>query len=79
MKIREIRLLPLRGATPDGGWAQGFDTQENLHTLVEVVTDEGVAGLGSVGTSASLVQGAVELLRPMLIGQDAREPRVSHS
>ncbi len=74
MKVRDVRLLPLRGGTPDGGWAQGFDASENLHTLVEVVTDEGVTGLGSVYTSAGLVRGALELLNPLLLGQDAREP-----
>ncbi|MEW6749792.1 MAG: mandelate racemase/muconate lactonizing enzyme family protein [Candidatus Latescibacterota bacterium] len=74
MKIREIRLLPLCGATPDGGWEQGFDQAENLHTLVEVLTDEGVTGLGSVYTSARLVEGAVGLLRPLLVGETAIEP-----
>ena len=52
MKIQEIRLLPLRGATPDGGWDEALLKDEtNLHTLVEVVSDEGVNGLGSVFTS----------------------------
>ena len=50
MKITDIRLLPLTGATMDGGWDQGFEAAENLHTLVEVVTDGGVTGLGSVYT-----------------------------
>ena len=34
MKITDIRLLPLTGATMDGGWDQGFQEAENLHTLV---------------------------------------------
>ena len=34
--ITGVRALPLRGATPDGGWSQGFDPDENLHTLIEV-------------------------------------------
>ena len=62
MKIRDIRLLPLRGATPAGGWeadAAFADDANNMHTLVEVITDEGVTGLGSVFTSAELVEGAV--------------------
>ncbi|NKB68769.1 MAG: mandelate racemase/muconate lactonizing enzyme family protein [Candidatus Latescibacteria bacterium] len=74
MKIKEIRLLPLSGSTSDGGWDQGFAEDENLHTLVEVITDEGVVGLGSVFTSAKLVEGALGILRPMLIGESAIEP-----
>lgn len=74
MKIREIRLLPLTGATPDGGWDQGFEEEDNLHTLVEVITDQGVMGLGSVYTSARLIEGALGILRPMLIGESAIEP-----
>ncbi|MEE3234943.1 MAG: mandelate racemase/muconate lactonizing enzyme family protein [Candidatus Latescibacterota bacterium] len=78
MKIKDIRILPLVGATPDGGWDQGYEEQENLHTLVEVMTDEGVVGLGSVYTSAKLVEGSLNLLRPLLIGESAIEPvRVS--
>lgn len=78
MKIAGIRSLPLIGATPDGGWTQGFDEEENLHTLVEVTTDEGVTGLGSVYTSSKLVDGALALLRPLALGESALEPaRVS--
>jgi D-galactarolactone cycloisomerase len=75
MKITDIRLLPLRGATPDGGWDEKFlDSENNLHTLVEVVTDEGVTGLGSVFTSERLIQGAVDVIRPFLIGASALDP-----
>lgn len=75
MKIRDIRLLPLRGATPDGGWDEQLLSDEtNLHTLVEVITDEGVTGLGSVFTSATLIQGALEVLRPFLQGASALDP-----
>ena len=35
-RITGVRALPLKGATPDGGWSQGFDEEENLHTLIEV-------------------------------------------
>lgn len=75
MKIQEIRLLPLRGATPDGGWDERFlDSENNLHTLVEVVTDEGVTGLGSVFTSEKLIEGAFDVVRPFLIGASALDP-----
>lgn len=75
MKIRDIRLLPLRGATPDGGWDDKFlDSENNLHTLIEVVTDEGVTGLGSVFTSAKLIEGSLDVMKPFLIGTSALDP-----
>ncbi len=78
MKIKDIRLLPLRGETPDGGWDEKFlDSDNNLHTLIEVITDEGVTGLGSSFTSAKLIEGAVDLLRPFLIGASALAPAVT--
>ncbi len=78
MKITTIRTIPLRGETPDGGWAQGFDPEENLHTLIEVQTDAGLIGMGSCYTSQALVDGALRLLWPQLRGECAIEPeRVS--
>lgn len=78
MKIVEVRTIALRGETPDTGWAQGTDPSENMHTLVEVRTDDGVTGWGSCFTSQALVEGALGLLRPLLVGECALEPeRVS--
>jgi L-alanine-DL-glutamate epimerase-like enolase superfamily enzyme len=74
MKIRDIRMLPLVGSTPDGGWTSGWSADQNLHTLVEVVADEGTTGLGSVYTSARLVEGSVGVLRPFLVGASALDP-----
>ncbi len=78
MKITRVDVIPLIGATVDGGWPQGHEPQENLHTLVEVHTSEGISGVGSCFTSGKLVAGAVELLWPLLDGESAVEPeRVS--
>lgn len=78
LKITEVRTIPLLGETPDGGWAQGFDPDENLHTLVEIHTDGGLTGYGSCYTSQALVNASLQLLRPHLIGESAIEPeRVS--
>jgi D-galactarolactone cycloisomerase len=78
MKITDIRTIPLLGETPDTGWAQGTDPRENLHTLLEVHTDEGLVGLGSCFTSTPLVDAALDLLRPLYLGECAIEPeRVS--
>ncbi len=80
MRIQSIEVLPLTGATVDGGWPQGHAPQEDLHTLLRVHTDEGLIGLGSCFTSGKLVAGAVQLLWPLLKGQSAVEPeRVSET
>jgi len=78
--ITGVRALPLRGATPDGGW-QGDEnenvTPDELHCLIEVTTDIGIGGLGSAFTSGALVEGALRLLRPALIGQKVEPSRVA--
>jgi len=78
MKIADLRLTGLAGATVEGGWAVELEPQDNLHTIVEVVADDGRVGVGSAMTSLALVDGAAKLLRPFLIGERADEPsRVS--
>jgi L-alanine-DL-glutamate epimerase-like enolase superfamily enzyme len=80
VKILAIEVCPLTGGTVDGGWPQGHEPQENLHTLLILRTDEGLIGLGSCFTSGKLVAGALELLWPLLKGQSAVEPeRVSET
>ncbi|HJZ59430.1 MAG TPA: mandelate racemase/muconate lactonizing enzyme family protein [Gemmataceae bacterium] len=78
MKIADLRLTGLAGGTVEGGWAEELTPADNIHTVVEVLTDAGFVGLGSVYTSRALVEGGVKLLRPLLIGERADEPaRVS--
>ena len=78
MKIREIRAVGLRGATPEGGWTNELRPETCVHTLVAVHTDEGVTGVGSVFTSDDLVRASLALLEPMARGENALEPeRVS--
>jgi D-galactarolactone cycloisomerase len=74
MKIVEVRTLALSGATDDHGWPGGTDPNVQYNTLVEVVSDEGLVGLGSCYTTRPLVEGSLELLKPLLIGQSALEP-----
>jgi D-galactarolactone cycloisomerase len=74
MQIRQVDVVPLTGATVDGGWPQGHEPQENLHTLIFVHSSDGLTGVGSCFTSGTLVAGAVELLWPLLKGQSAVEP-----
>jgi len=78
MKIREIRALGLRGATPEGGWSNELRPDTCVHTLVAVHTDQGVTGVGSVFTSDDLVRASLGVLEPLYRGENALEPeRVS--
>lgn len=74
MKITDVRTIPLRGATDDHGWPGGTDPNVQYNTLVEVITDEGLSGLGSCYTTRPLVEAALALLKPLLLGQSALEP-----
>jgi len=78
MKILEIRALGLQGQTPKGGWSNEITPDHCLHTLIAVLTDEGVTGWGSVFTSDQLVSAALAELEPLYQGENALEPeRVS--
>lgn len=74
MRIINVDVIPLTGGTVDGGWPQGHEPEEDLNTLLEVHTDDGITGVGSCFTSGSLVQGAMKLLWPLLEGESAVEP-----
>jgi L-alanine-DL-glutamate epimerase-like enolase superfamily enzyme len=78
MKISDVRITGLSGGTVDGGWPGGMKPEEDLNTVIEVLTDEGLTGVGSAMTSKALITAAVQLLMPQLIGERANEPaRVS--
>jgi L-alanine-DL-glutamate epimerase-like enolase superfamily enzyme len=73
MPIRDVRTIPLRGATHDTGWPGGTDPDEQMNTLVEVVTDEGISGIGSCFTKQHFVEAALRELRPLLTGETVFE------
>ena len=78
MKIREIRAVGLRGETPEGGWSDELERDDCVHTLIAVITDEGLTGLGSVFTNDGLVRSALAVLEPLYRDENALEPeRVS--
>jgi L-alanine-DL-glutamate epimerase-like enolase superfamily enzyme len=78
MKIIDVRITGLSGGTVEGGWANDLKPEDDLNTLIEVQTDEGLTGIGSAMTSKALIAASVKLLRPLLIGERADEPaRVS--
>ncbi|TCP40756.1 L-alanine-DL-glutamate epimerase-like enolase superfamily enzyme [Tamaricihabitans halophyticus] len=74
MRIIDVRAAGLRGATPEGGWQEELTPDDVVHTLVTIHTEDGPVGVGSVFTSESLVRGALEVLRPLVIGSNALEP-----
>ncbi len=78
MKITGIHAIGLTGGTPEGGWSNELEADICVHTLVAVTTDAGLTGWGSVFTSGNLVRASLDVLRPLLIGEQALEPeRVS--
>jgi D-galactarolactone cycloisomerase len=78
MKIQSVDSLGLFGKSPKGGWTHEIRPEDSVHALVVVRTDEGHLGIGSVFTDARLVNAALAVLRPLLIGESALEPmRVS--
>lgn len=78
MKIVDILVHRLTGGTVDGGWPDGHQPEDDLHALVEVISDEGLSGIGSVFTGSELVRAGVGALEPLWRGESAIEPeRVS--
>jgi L-alanine-DL-glutamate epimerase-like enolase superfamily enzyme len=74
LTIRDIRSFGLRGQTPEGGWSHELKPEDCVHTLVAVLTNDGLVGWGSVFTNDALVRGALGVLRPLYEGEDALEP-----
>ena len=74
MKIRDIRAVGLRGETPEGGWSEEIEHEDCVHTLVAVLTDEGITGFGSAYTNDGLVKASLAVLAPLYLGESALEP-----
>ncbi len=74
MKIQQIRTHRLLGGTVDGGWPEGHKPEDDLHAIVEVITDNDLSGIGSVFTNSALVEAGVETLKQHWLGERADEP-----
>jgi D-galactarolactone cycloisomerase len=74
VRITEIRCAGLRHGTPPGGWANELRSDDCVHTLVLVHTDEGVTGWGSAFTNDDLVRAALRVMHPLYAGENALEP-----
>lgn len=73
-RITAVRVAPLFGESPQGGWSHEIKPKDSIHALIAVHTDNGLSGYGSVFTNGSLVQAAMEVLEPLLLGENAMEP-----
>jgi L-alanine-DL-glutamate epimerase-like enolase superfamily enzyme len=77
MKIHSVDCLGLFGKSPKGGWSNEIQPDDSVHALIIIKTDEGHVGIGSVFTDARLVEAALGVLRPLLIGESIEPMRVS--
>lgn len=77
MKIQSVDCLGLFGKSPKGGWSNEIQPEDSVHALVIIKTDQGLVGIGSVFTDARLVEAALGVLRPLLIGESVEPMRVS--
>ena len=74
MRILSVDALGLSGKSPKGGWSHEIKPEDSVHCLIIVRTDDGKMGVGSVFTNAGLVDAALSVLRPLVIGETAEEP-----
>jgi L-alanine-DL-glutamate epimerase-like enolase superfamily enzyme len=72
--IRAVVAAPLFGESPKGGWSHEIKPEDSVHTLIAVHTDAGVIGYGSVFTNGGLVEAALKVLEPLVLGENALEP-----
>jgi D-galactarolactone cycloisomerase len=72
--ITEVRAIPIH--EPRAG--ESLDTATNEYTLIEVLTDAGVTGIGSSYTSTDLVRAALGRLEGLYLGEIAIEPQRVH-
>ena len=78
MKIANLKFPGLVGATVEGGWAEERKPSDDVRTIGQVITEDGLEGVGSAFTSSALVKAAGKLLALFLAGERADEPaRVS--
>ena len=51
MRITEIRVTGLALPRMEGTWLEDVGAREDVNTLVEVLADEGLVGVGSAGAA----------------------------
>ena len=81
MKIVDVKVISLKGGTKDTGWPDyEADPDVQMNTLVEIVSDEKISGIGSCFTSRPFIEASLTVLKPLLIGETVFEAeRVSET
>jgi L-alanine-DL-glutamate epimerase-like enolase superfamily enzyme len=74
LTIRTIRVAPLLGESPKGGWSAEIKPEDSIHAVIAVHTEDGVSGYGSVFTDGRLAEAGVAVLEPLWRGENALEP-----
>ncbi len=69
MKITDMRVTPIAFADPPLLCSMGLHAPYALRTIVELVTDEGIYGLGEVPGGAKTT-GALEAAQEVVVGKD---------
>ena len=76
ISIRSIEAAPLLGESPKGGWSTEIRPEDSVHTIIEVHTDAGITGHGSVLPNGGLVEAALKVIDPLYQGEtDVRTDR----
>ncbi len=73
-RIVDVVAVPLLGESPKGGWSKEISPEDSIHALIAVHTDAGITGHGSVFTNGPLAAAGLEVLKPLLLGENALEP-----
>lgn len=74
ISITRAVAAPLFGESPKGGWSNEIRPEDSIHAILSIQTDAGLVGFGSVFTDGRLAQAGLEVLKPLLIGENALEP-----
>jgi glucarate dehydratase len=69
MRINEFQITPVAISDPPLLNAAGLHAPYALRTIVELVTDDGISGLGEIPGGAESVA-ALEEVRPLVLGRD---------
>lgn len=73
-RITRAVAAPLFGESPKGGWSNEIRPEDSIHALIAVHTDQGITGYGSVFTDGRLALAGLDVLKPLLLGENALEP-----
>ncbi|HUS05766.1 MAG TPA: mandelate racemase/muconate lactonizing enzyme family protein [Bryobacteraceae bacterium] len=73
-RIASVKAIGLRGKTPEGGWSNEIQPDDCVQTLIRIQTSDGLTGWGSVFNGEPLVIGALEILTPLCLNENALEP-----